>query len=524
MSTRFFSTLSRVATQVERQRAAQERAIGRELKRREIDLKRLAKEEKSAYYASRLEQCKQFNNEVSYRIDALGAILTKAVSLKGEPFDLNKLKQAKPTEWSLRGNSSLELPPQPPPAPILPPPPRFFARLLLGSRTKYRRQCDAARDKHEFETKQYTEILNKRIKALSQLTKDADTANSDIDELIQSCKVLDTEAIEAYFSIVLERINLPEGFEISPTVVYHSKERHLLVETEAPSPRECISYLEKYKYAKATDTIEEIPRAERSARSLYTDVVSNYALRYLHEIMVSDSYNAVDIASLNVYVSSIDRSIGRTVRPCIISIRVSKDEFLELDLANVDPKLCLKRLRAIVSQSPSELVAVKPVFNIMMIDERFIAGVNVISEIDHRRNLMDLTPSEFEALISNLFQQMGLDTKLTRASRDGGVDCVAFDPRPVLGGKVIVQAKRYKNIVGVSAVRDLFGAVHNEGASKGILVTTSHFGKAAFGFANGKPLELINGANLLYLLKEHAGVEAKIEMPEDWQEPSHPED
>lgn len=43
------------------------------------------------------------------------------------------------------------------------------------------------------------------------------------------------------------------------------------------------------------------------------------------------------------------------------------------------------------------------------------------------------------------------------ASRDGGVDCVAFDPRPIFGGKVVIQAKRYKGTVGVSAVRDLFG-------------------------------------------------------------------
>ena len=40
--------------------------------------------------------------------------------------------------------------------------------------------------------------------------------------------------------------------------------------------------------------------------------------------------------------------------------------------------------------------------------------------------------------------------------------------RPVIGGKVVVQAKRYKNTVGVSAVRDLFGTMHNEGAAKGI--------------------------------------------------------
>ncbi len=57
---------------------------------------------------------------------------------------------------------------------------------------------------------------------------------------------------------------------------------------------------------------------------------------------------------------------------------------------------------------------------------------------------------------------MGLETRQTQASRDGGVDCVAFNPRPIFGGKVVIQAKRYKNTVGVSAVRDLYGTMQNE--------------------------------------------------------------
>jgi restriction system protein len=154
-----------------------------------------------------------------------------------------------------------------------------------------------------------------------------------------------------------------------------------------------------------------------------------------------------------------------------------------------------------------------------MIDPRFVQESDVLSSLDSRPNLMELSPSEFESLITNLFSKMGLDTKLTQASRDGGVDCVAFDSRPILGGKVIIQAKRYKNTVGVSAVRDLFGTLLNEGGSKGILVTTSGFGKAAYEFANGKPLELITGSNLLYLLKQHADVDAKIEIPADWIDP-----
>jgi restriction system protein len=115
---------------------------------------------------------------------------------------------------------------------------------------------------------------------------------------------------------------------------------------------------------------------------------------------------------------------------------------------------------------------------------------------------------------------MGLEARQTQASRDGGVDCVAFDPRPIFGGKVVIQAKRYKGTVGVSAVRDLFGTMQNEGASKGILVTTSGYGSASFTFANGKPLELIDGSNLLFLLSEHTGMEAKIQPPEDWIDPS----
>jgi restriction system protein len=127
--------------------------------------------------------------------------------------------------------------------------------------------------------------------------------------------------------------------------------------------------------------------------------------------------------------------------------------------------------------------------------------------------------SEFESLITNLFQKMGLETRLTQTSHDGGIDCVAFDPRPIFGGKVVIQASRYKNTLGVSAVRDFYGTMLNEGASKDILVTTSGYGQASYDFAQGKPLELLSGSNLLYLLKENAGIEAKIQMPEDWKDP-----
>jgi restriction system protein len=116
-------------------------------------------------------------------------------------------------------------------------------------------------------------------------------------------------------------------------------------------------------------------------------------------------------------------------------------------------------------------------------------------------------------LFEKEFSINGGEVKVTQASRDGGVDAIAFDPDPIRGGKIIIQAKRYTNVVGVSAVRDLYGTVMNEGATKGILVTTSDYGSDSYMFAKDKPLTLLNGSNLLHLLLKH-GQKAKIDIKE----------
>jgi restriction system protein len=77
------------------------------------------------------------------------------------------------------------------------------------------------------------------------------------------------------------------------------------------------------------------------------------------------------------------------------------------------------------------------------------------------------------------------------------------DPTPIRAGKTVVQVKRYRNTVPPTAVRDLFGTVQDAGANKGVLVTTSGFGPGSHTFANGKPLELVAGSELVDLLRRH---------------------
>lgn len=351
------------------------------------------------------------------------------------------------------------------------------------------------------------------------LVAEAEVKNKETDAFYDDFARGDPDAIVSYFDLVLQRSSYPNGFPQRFRLAYLPASKQLVVEYQLPTV-DVVPGVKIYRYVKSKDEVTSTPRPGTQIKSLYSVVVAQVALRTLHELFAADQAEYIDTLVLNCVVETTDPATGRDIRPVLLTVRTTRDVFGSLDLAKVEPFACLRHIGAGLSKSPHELLPVRPVLEFDMVDKRFVQESDVLSGLDQRPNLMELSPTEFENLITNLFAKMGLETRLTQASRDGGVDCVAFDPRPVFGGKVVIQAKRYKGTVGVSAVRDLFGTVHNEGASKGILVTTSGYGRASFEFANGKPLELLDGSNLLYLLAEHTGVEARIEPPEDWADPT----
>jgi len=109
----------------------------------------------------------------------------------------------------------------------------------------------------------------------------------------------------------------------------------------------------------------------------------------------------------------------------------------------------------------------------------------------------------FEELCLSLVRAMGFSATTTSATADGGIDIIATSTQPLFSGKYIIQCKDWSNTVGEPVVRDLYGVVHAESANKGILITTSRFTKAAQRFAEGKPLELIDGEQFNDLLKQY---------------------
>jgi restriction system protein len=329
-----------------------------------------------------------------------------------------------------------------------------------------------------------------------------------VNELEQAYFSGDPAAVVSYNNMVLERSDYPDGFPQEFRLAYMPESKQLVIEYELPTVAIIPSILE-YRYVKARDEITEKPRKVGEVRELYQDIVAAVALRSIHEVIEADQGNHLEVLCFNGFVQTVDPATGRDIRPHLISVRTTREKFCEIDLSRVDKRVCLRNLGAQVSPHPAEAQPVKPVVEFDMVDKRFVEQSDVLADLESRPNLMELDPFQFEHLVANLFAQMGLDTKLTRSSRDGGVDCVAFDSRPVLGGKVVIQAKRYSNTVGVSAVRDLYGTMINEGANKGILVATSSYGPDAYEFCKDKPIELIDGGGLLYLLQQ-VGTEATI--------------
>jgi restriction system protein len=468
------------------------------------------------------------NTQLHSHLEALGGVLSS--SLVRAPCRFADLKVA-PTKPRFEPGSLAEEEEAPELASFLPTAPHGLAALLPGSKGKYAQRVRAAEEAFEQASQAHQRRESKRSEALKAATEEHETKlagideatrrhHADVDELERQFAEGGPEAVIHYFSAVLAAmaISLPYEPPEEPRVAFSPASKQLVIELELP-PFEAIPEAREYRYIRTRDEITsaQMPAAER--KRLYASLIAQLALRTLHEAFQADDHDVIETIVLNGHVETVDKRTGQQIHPCLVTVRATKDQFDALNLRQVDPAECLKGLNASVSRSPSELVPVRPVIEFDMADPRFVTKEDVLENLDGRPNLMELTPKEFESLITSLFEKIGLETRLTQPSRDGGVDCVAYDTRPIFGGKVVIQAKRYKNTVGVSAVRDLFGTMQNEGATKGILVTTSGYGKASHEFANGKPLELIDGGGLLYLLNEHANIDAKIEVPEDWVDP-----
>ena len=275
-------------------------------------------------------------------------------------------------------------------------------------------------------------------------------------------------AVLDYCDLVLSNSEYPDYFPQSYELDYNPENKILVVDYQFPSISD-LPTLQEVKYIKSRDEFTEKHISQAQIRRNFDSVLYQITLRTIHELYEADQVNALASIVFNGYTHSIDPSTGREVTPCVLSVQAGKEEFEQIQLANIDPKMCFKSLKGIGSTRLHSLTPVAPILRIEREDARFTAAYAVADGLQDEDNLAAMDWEDFEHLIRELFEKEfasgGGEVRVTRASRDGGVDAIAFDPDPIRGGKIVIQAKRYTSTVGVSFVRDLYGTVMNEGAN-----------------------------------------------------------
>ncbi|WDJ98194.1 restriction endonuclease [Xanthomonas campestris pv. incanae] len=106
---------------------------------------------------------------------------------------------------------------------------------------------------------------------------------------------------------------------------------------------------------------------------------------------------------------------------------------------------------------------------------------------------------QFEQLVGEAFRRQGYSVEVTGlGGPDGGIDLILRKE----GRRTLVQCKQWqRQQVGVSVVREMFGLLAHHQAHAVKIVCIGTYTKDAERFAEGKPIELIGGEQLLEMIE-----------------------
>lgn len=127
----------------------------------------------------------------------------------------------------------------------------------------------------------------------------------------------------------------------------------------------------------------------------------------------------------------------------------------------------------------------------------------------HRRRLLDTRTTleslaaggwrQFELLVGEAFRRQGYSVEETGlGGADGGIDLILRKD----GRRTLVQCKQWKRQqVGVNVVREMYGLLAHHQAHAVKIACIGSYTKDAARFAQGKPMELIDGERLLEMIQ-----------------------
>ena len=105
------------------------------------------------------------------------------------------------------------------------------------------------------------------------------------------------------------------------------------------------------EYLVTKKTLRNKTLSASARNSLYQLIIAQMALRTVRAVFAADRGRLTRTVACNGYVDTTNTATGKDARWCLVSVRVTRELFDELDLARVKPLDCLAYLHAKISRT-----------------------------------------------------------------------------------------------------------------------------------------------------------------------------
>jgi len=385
-------------TQAVKSTARAEKLSAAELKRLEkeareaekesaAELKRLEKEAREIHEEAKAAEVECRNLKLAGIEEELESILTATLAVD-DFVDLNSLRvQAEHPPFHRQDLLQPSRPPlpienDPPPQYVEPPAPTGLLALLSKSQHEKAKLSAATKHQEELslwntqnsrneqrriaEAEAYEQRERIRLASLeeerrryaadcAEREEEAITRNREVDELIANLGYGSPDAIEEYIGIVLSNAVYPEHFPINHVYSFDPGAAELQVIVAVIAPDQ-FPTVKEYKYVKASDVITEVPFSEKACKDRYASAVHQVALRVPHEVFEADRRGLISTISFQVGAHGVDPATGRSGFVPLVALAVSREDFMKIELGNVQPAATLTHFGASISKNPYGLI------------------------------------------------------------------------------------------------------------------------------------------------------------------------
>lgn len=438
---------------------------------------------------------KLMSTQVQKAVEAYGHLLTDALrstrlpdwesTLRRETYPLFAFPEPEPSEAYYLAMYAV-------------PNKRFFG-LLGGSKRERQAREAQARLSYERAVEVYNVSRNAAFSSYKAKKREYDVRqknhNDSVDRWRAQVAQGDGLAVEKYLRVVLAMSRYPGEVVSAWDVFYDPILRTAVVAFRLPLPQELPSQRE-FRCDEGSGRVVPVPMEAAEQAAFYEGVASQMALRVIHELFFAIASPAtLQAVALNGWVSA-DSAGGRNN---ILAVRTLRSSFERLDLVNLPPEECLRRLGASAAGPLANLTPVEPLLeprSQAAYRPQFRDTVLAAMPWDGFQRLMVEFLDKVFAVGRSQVEPLGMGL-------GGEMQAVARSTDPTQPGEVLIRARKGAGPIGVSDCERLYEDMVVRGAARCVLITAGGFPEEVWEYARNMPITLVDGPNLAHMLNEY---------------------